>query len=488
MRQILANALSLLLAYLLPRVCMFGAVVVAARVLGAREFGAYGTAAAYAVILSILATLGMMPLLIRDMARSPERAPAIIRAAHLVKTASNALMLVAVVAIARWLFQYPDSVVIASLLLGISYAIGAYAENLAAYFQAVERMQVWTQASAVFGIVTGALGTILVLATSSVVWFCFASVVGQAAALTWLLVRTPAPVRFGGRTSKADVERLLRALLPFAAAFVALTIYYKMDVLLLARWRTQAEVGIYAAAYKFVDIAQALALVAMAAVYPRLSRLAPQTGRERRGRGAGEAKAGGDGQWAAARVIELMMLAAVPVAAVLWLVRAPLIHGLYGPAYAASAPVLAILAPVIAPLALNILAGFVFGAAGKMLPVAAAYGLSVLVNVGLNAVLIPRFGPEGAALAMLASESALVVLLLAMLRVEAAVGPSVRALRAAAGAAAACAIFSWLPDPSGGVLLAAVYVVTVAFFYAWQDVVPLSERQVLWRAIGLRGP
>src|SRR5690606_41390840 len=106
-RRVLHNALSLLLAYVLPRLFMLGSVVVAARVLGAAQFGAYSTAAAFAVVLSIVATLGMTPLLVREIARMPERAPELLAAAHAVKTASNVLMLALLLVLSRHVLGYP---------------------------------------------------------------------------------------------------------------------------------------------------------------------------------------------------------------------------------------------------------------------------------------------------------------------------------------------------------------------------------------------
>ena len=191
LRRIFLNALSLLFAYGLPKVFTLGAVVVAARVLGTGEFGAYGTAAALAVILSVVSTLGMMPLLIRDIAREPERAPELVRSAHLLKTIANGVMLATLLVLTKWLLAYPDPVVATALLLGVSYALGSYVENMSAYFQAMERMHVWMQASAAFGLVTGSLGVALVWTTSSMVWFALAPIVGQAAALFWLLRRAP---------------------------------------------------------------------------------------------------------------------------------------------------------------------------------------------------------------------------------------------------------------------------------------------------------
>ncbi|HEX7049312.1 MAG TPA: oligosaccharide flippase family protein [Longimicrobiales bacterium] len=469
-RRVLANALSLLLAYALPRLAIIGSIVVAARVLGADAFGAYSTAAAFAVVVSVLATLGMTPLLIRDIARAPEHALALLGAAHRVKTGTNAAMLVVLLVVARWVLDYPAPVVAAAALLGIAYAIGAYVENLSAYFQAVERMHVWTQASAVYGLVTGVAGLALVWATASLTWFCVAPVAGQLAALGWLLKRLPAPLRRPATVGAGECRRLMRALAPFAIAFITLTIYYKVDVLLLARWRPAADVGIYAAAYKFVDIVQALAIVAVGAVYPRLSRAARA--------------AGTGGWWVGAGVTELMLLAAVPVAGVLWLLRAPLLGWLYGDAYAAAAPVLGLLAPALPALAVNILAGYVLGAMEKMTLVAGAYAGALAVNVALNTLWVPVYGARGSAGAMLVSELVLGVVLLGLLHWRAAAAPRLRTAATVVGACAVCGAVGALIAPDVGAAL--IFLAAVALLYAGSGVIPASERAV-WRQ-ALRPP
>lgn len=480
LRRVILNAASLLGAYVLPRAFTFVAVVVAARVLGPGTFGAYGTAAATAVILSILATLGMMPLLVRELARAPERAPELISAAHLVKAGSAALMLLALPAIARFGLGYPTPVVAAAFLLGVAYAVGAFVENLGAYFQAIERMHVWMQASALYGLVTGALGALLVWSTGSVVWFCAAPIGGQLAALAWLLVRGPPSLRRASRVGADDAIRFARSLLPFAGAFIALTVFYKVDVLLLARWRPAEDVGAYVAAYKFVDVVHALVLAGVAAVYPRLSRHAPASGPRER--------------WAATRVSELLVLVTVPAAATVWLLRSELVRGLYGEAFAAGIPLLALLAPAIPALALNLLAGYVLAATGRMGLAAAGYAAGMAVKVGLNAVLIPRMGAEGAALAMLLSEVFLAVGFLTALRVAAGAAPETHVLRLA-GAAAALAVAGALLAPAlpgGGA--AALYAAGVVLLYRRGGALRPGEWQMLRAAFrtepmpGARGP
>jgi O-antigen/teichoic acid export membrane protein len=467
-RRVLANVLALLLAYALPRAALFASAIVAARVLGAAGFGAYGTAAAFAVIMSIVATLGMQPLLVRELARSPSSAGSLLRAATLVKTVSNAVMLPLLVVLAAGPLGYGREVVTAALLLGAGYAVGAYVENLAAYYQAVERMHVWTQASALFGAVTASLGAVLVLTTRSPVWFAAAPIAGQVAALGWLLGRLPRDVRRGNGRAGRDAARLARALAPFAAAFVALTLYYKVDVLLLAAWRSASDVGIYTAAYKLVDGAQALVIVVAAAVYPRLARSAP----------AGRVHPDG---WAAARVAELLLLLSVPAAAMVILCREPIVALLYGSGYSAAAPVLGVLAAATVPLGFNIFAGYALGAAGRMRDVALVYGFGLASNVMLNAVLIPRSGPAGAALAMLISESAVTVGLAVALHRRTGARIGFGALTGVASAvAAAIVIAASTPAP---LIRVVVCLGAVVVLYTLLDVVPRPERALLRNAL-----
>jgi O-antigen/teichoic acid export membrane protein len=269
-RLLAANGAALVLAYAIPRAFTLLSAVVAARVLGAAVFGWYATAGAVAVVASILATAGMQPLLVREVARDPRSAPRLIGAAH---AAKGALLLVMGAALALTpLLRLPAPVLLAAAILGVGYGIGAFVENLAAYFQGVERMHVWTQASAAQGVVTGGAGVVLVILTRDLLWLCAAPALGQAAALGWLLRRAPAAVRRPPLPSRAELASLFRRLAPFAAAFVATTVFYRVDVLLLSHWRAPREVGLYSAAYRFLDVAQAVALAGAGALLPHLSR------------------------------------------------------------------------------------------------------------------------------------------------------------------------------------------------------------------------
>jgi O-antigen/teichoic acid export membrane protein len=471
MRRILANAISLLLAYALPRVFTVGAVIIAARVLGTTRFGAYGTAAAFAVILSIVATLGMSPLLVREMAKAPERSGALLAAAHRLKTLSNAVMLVLLYVLGRWALGYPPEVLAAAMLLGIAYAIAAYGENLASWFQSIERMHVWTQASAAYGLVTGVVGAVLVLATGSVVAFCAAPIAGQAVALIWLVHRLPPEVRANRRGDPVRMSWFAAALGPFAAGFVFLTIHSKIDVLVLAQIRSPDEVGLYAAGYKFIDLAQALAVVIAAAMYPRLSRAAP----------AEQERA----QWAGRRLIELAVLGAALAGALLVAAREPIVTILFGNAYAASTPVVLLLGIAAPALVLNIVSGYVLAAAGRMKDVATLYGGAMVLKLVFNLLLVPIAGARGAAMAMLATEMSVGVGMLFLLRARLGAMPGNRTAAAIAGAATVTAGAVLLPDPTHGIIAATLAILGTLAVYIVAGVISSAERRILVEAVGL---
>jgi O-antigen/teichoic acid export membrane protein len=457
-RQVLRNAVHLLLAYVIPRLFTVVSVVVAARYLGAERFGGYGAAAASAVILSVLASLGMLPLLVREIARAPDRAADLLAAAHRVKAVTCTAMLLLAWPITGVSFAGQPGPRLAAMVLCVGWVLHAFAENFAAYYQAVERMGRWTQASSIFGMAASVAGIALLLTTDSIVAYCWGFVVGWACALAWLVIGLPPEARRRGSGSTATAE-MLRGLAPFAAAFIGLTIYCKIDVLLLERW-SHSQAGLYTAAYKFVDVFQALVVVAAAAVYPRLARAGSISGRSEGGK----------------RAVELLLVCALPVGLTLHLVSTPIVRIVFGDGYQDAAAVLSRLALLFPLISLTILGAYVLGALGRMTPVALLYGMGILANVALNLWLIPEHGAVGASVARLGSEALLVVGFLEALRREAAALPGARTLVVAGTAVLAAVTIGRIPDPSGGVLRGVLFLLGLLLLY-WQG--------SIWKTTGL---
>jgi O-antigen/teichoic acid export membrane protein len=459
-RRVFLNMAALLAAYVLPRSLTLAAALIAARVLQPAAFGAYGFAAALAFSLSILATLGMLPLLVREIARAPERADELVGAAHRIKLLLSLPMLAGIALCARML-SLPANVVAAALLLGCGHTAWALAENFGARLQAEERMRPWLHANLVFGVVSGSLAALAVVLTRSVPWFCAGFAGGQLAALAYLVARQPrAQVAGSAADWRRSIRPLARATLPFAVAFFALTVFYKADVLLLGRLRDAHEAGIYAAGYKLVDIVHALAVVAAAAVYPRLARASAEL--------------------AGRRVLELFLMAAAAGAGCMWLLRAPLIDALYGADYHATIPALTWLAPAAGILALNIFSGYVLALTDRVRLLAAAYAAGLVVKFALGMMLMPAGGAAGAAAAMFASEAMLACGMLLALRDARVPLPRRRPVLLGAGTigiAVAC-------DAAFAPMIAAiVFVAAIALLYGAAGALTVAERGAIREAV-----
>src|SRR5690606_36787228 len=105
-------------------------------------------------------------------------------------------------------------------------------------------------------------------------------------------------------------------------------------------------------------------------------------------------------------------------------------------------------------------------------------------NVAANAVLIPRYGAPGAAMAMLGSELLLAAVLVAALRARSA-APAARRVLVAAAAALLC-VAAAASAATAPALAAAGYVAATCVLYAVLRVLTREEAPVLAQALGVR--
>jgi O-antigen/teichoic acid export membrane protein len=171
---------------------------------------------------------------------------------------------------------------------------------------------------------------------------------------------------------------------------VLATIYYRADSWLMALMRGSAAAGLYAAPYRLLDGLLLLPRAVGAVVVSRGSR--------------------DRGSVSTPRFVGTTVLAASIVALPIIVFATPIVTFLFGNRYASAGPVLAVLAASSVPGAVAMaalpLVGIRFGR-----HLAHMMAIALAANIGLNLVVIPRFGPIGAASTTLACQLVLVVAL-----------------------------------------------------------------------------
>jgi O-antigen/teichoic acid export membrane protein len=195
------------------------------------------------------------------------------------------------------------------------------------------------------------------------------------------------------------LSMLARESLPFALTFIISTLYFKIDVPILKFFTTFAAVGIYSAAYKYLESVVFVPQTLMDPVFPALAQIAHNN----------IDRLGG----AAIKTYKMLAATGVPLTVAMVVLAAPIIHYTI-PGFEKAIPVLQVLGLGVMFLFVNNVFLYTLNAMGRQSDSTRLAVMSLVVNVALNLLLIPRSNPlyggyMGAAWATVLTEVALFI-------------------------------------------------------------------------------
>lgn len=370
--------------------------VVMARELGAEGFGAFNFALSLATVLIAASGFGMDSLLAREISRDHQRAHYFVTNVVAFKVVTS-LVLVAAMAIIVNVGNYDSDVRLAVYLIGLGVAI----ENLAGTWhytmQGFERLALVSPSLIVQRLATAAVGIALLVTGHGLV--AVSAVYLGGAVLGWLtaaiLLHTRV-VRPQFSLNPSDWIGLARTAIPIGIIGLLFSVLLQFDVALLSFFTggDKEEVGVYSAAFRVVSALFFLSWTLSQAMQPWLTRQGDEVALVR-------------GYALGLKTITAAML---PLGIALAVLAEPIVDLLYGPEYAASVTPLQLLAVVIAVYGINQLTGV--SLISRYRPGAFRTALLVVIaqNIACNAMLIPLFGADGAALTAASSAVLLTVL------------------------------------------------------------------------------
>lgn len=381
-------------------VCSLASTVILSRYLDVAGFGAFNYVFAFMFLFLALNDLGVNTIAIREVAQSPARAGAIIGAAITLRLAIAAVVLVlTLITIQIW----PMDAALRIPLTVFALILPLTALNVPLIvFQTAQRFDlglraalIWRPVSVILLALAAALDAGL---TGLLVALLVAEVIGLAA--TYALARRL--VRFRPHVDRGLWRALLTSAAPMAASLLLVTVINRIDFIMLEHMTSLEEVGLYGAAYRVTNMLEKFPLLVMATLYPIMSMLAvSDTARLRH---------------VYRRALWQLGLLAVPMALVTIWLGPWLLALLFGEPYRASAPALRYLIVSTACLYVAMIGGNLLNSVRRSRDNVLALSCGALVNVGLNVVLIPARGIEGAAMATAASYG--FVLLVTLFAVE----------------------------------------------------------------------
>lgn len=357
-----------------------------ARYLGPDRYGLFNYAGAFVALFSIFATLGLDGIVVREVVNNPAQSEEILGTAFTLKFAGSGFTLITAVAAIQIL--RPSEPLVHQLVAII--AAGTIVQSLDTidfWFQARVESRYSVYARTTAFLLVSAVKVFLILNKASLIafaWVAFLELLLGGAGLV-LAYRLNGQRLFAWRVSSHRIRQILKGSWPLALSGVAVTIYMRIDQVMLGQMLGNEAVGVYSAAIRLSEVWYFIPISIVASVTPSLiqSREAsPAIYRYR-----------------LENLFRLMSVIGLGIAVPMTFASGFVARMLYGSQFAGVAPILAI--HIWAAL-------FVFlGVAQRpwdinegltKLALARTF-IGAVVNVFLNFLLIPRYGPVGAAVA-----------------------------------------------------------------------------------------
>ena len=365
-----------------------------ARSLGPAQYGAFAAVTAMASIASPYVGLGCGNLFLKNV-RTGRRDAALCWGNGLVATLITGLLTTAALCglSQLWSFGIPLSLIVA---ICVSDLIFARVIDLASFgFAASGKMSKTAVQNTTMSVLRVIAILFLIFGYRQVtvaLWgmaYLITAIVGGLFALQQGSALWGRP-HFGARALWDDVREGCF----FSISSSAQTVYNDIDKTMLARLSTLTATGVYAAAYRIIDVSLTPVRSIVSAAYPEFFRIGA-AGMEP---GYGYAK----------RLIrKAVLFGAVDFIGLILI--APLLPLILGPKYASVAPAVQLLALIPVMRCVHwFLADALSGANAQVLRTGIQVGVALL-NIGLNLLILPRWSWVGAAWTSLASDAALMI-------------------------------------------------------------------------------
>ncbi|WP_415906456.1 flippase [Neptuniibacter sp. QD72_48] len=361
-----------------------------ARYLGPEQFGLLNFVTAFVGLFVAFAGLGLKGVVIRDLVNKPDSSFEILGTALMLKVAGGVAAYVLVAIMIFWL--RPDDVFTQTITLIIgSTLIFKVGEFVTYWFesQVLSKYVVWVQNGCFLA--ASVIKVVLILNEAPLkafIWIIASEALFVAVLLIWMFA-----IR-GGRLQRLRftfqrAKSLLSDSWPLMLSGISMTVYMNIDQVMLGQLANDEAVGVYSAAAKVSQVWYFIPMIIVSSVFPAIlkAKMRDETQYYQR----------------LQRLFDLMAWLSFVVAVPLTLVATPLMVIVFGDLYEQSGAVLAIHVWASVFVFMGVAGGKWFLAENRQILNFYRKALGAIANIGLNLILIPLYGPIGAAIATIIS-------------------------------------------------------------------------------------
>ncbi|MFH1366768.1 MAG: flippase [Patescibacteria group bacterium] len=387
------NTLFLTVAYTLQKVISFGYFIYYARFIGYVGTGKFVFAVSFATVFGILVDLGLSPVLIREVARVKEKAEDYLSAVFTVKIFFALIALLSIF-ICINLLDYPAETKNLVYFAAVVMVFESFTLTFYGIFRGLQNLKYEAIGTIIYQLLVLAAGFIGFQITHQSIVLGIAIFIGALGNLAYALAnlwrKTPARPRF--KLDFAVIRHLLKIAMPFFLAGIFIKIYAYVDILLLSFLKRgdngDQYVGWYSVAYKLTYAIQFIPLALNNSIYPALSSFYTKS------------------KELMAQTIEnafrYLIIISLPISLGAF-VYADKITVIFTKQYANTIPAFRVSILGLIFIFLNFILSSVLNASNKQTINTLNIGLTVVLNVLLNILLIPHYNHVGASISALAS-------------------------------------------------------------------------------------
>ncbi len=362
------------------------------RYLGPEQFGLLNYATAFVGLFSAFAALGLQSIVVRDIVRQPETTELTLGSAAVLQLVGG-LVAYLLISCSIALLRPNDTQarIVVAILAGTMLFKAC---DIAVYWfesQVQSKYTVWVQ-NGVFIVVT-VIKVGLILGHAPLTAFVWATL-AEAALVGLALLAVMTKFGHGPTKLRATVARAKGLLIdswPLILSAMAVSVYMKIDQIMLGQILGDEAVGIYSAAVRISEVWYFIPMAIAASVFPSIL----------------EAKKRSEAEYIATlqRLYDLMVAISVAVALPMTFLATPIAGFLFGESYLKAGPVLAIHIWGSIFIFLGVVSGQWFLAENRQILALKRTIIGAAANIGLNIFLIPRFQEIGAAAATVIAQA-----------------------------------------------------------------------------------
>jgi O-antigen/teichoic acid export membrane protein len=372
-----------------------------ARYLGVEVFGQLIIVITYGAFFALAMDFGLYLTTVRDISKEPDRAEELLAANAGLRVAVGLLLLVGI-AVVSSVLPYAKEVRWGLLIFALSVFIESISSGYTPILQAKLRLDFIGIIDVVNRLAIFGLMYVLIRSGGSFLLLISVYVLASLLNLILSLLFAKRFVRVTLRWDPAVWRETMRKALPLWLVLAIGTIHFRVDTLILSFLKGSSDVGIYGLSFKVLELVLIFPALFLGSVFPLMSEYVVHH-REKL-------------TTLMQKSFEILLMLSLPIIGATLILAPKLVSLLGGGEYGPAALALRILILATAFSYLNGLFVHLIISLELQKRLFVTITLTVLVNVLLNFLLIPRYSYNGAAVATVISEGVGMVLSLAVAR------------------------------------------------------------------------